>query len=73
VQRKAWSLSGPRKQKETRFYKERPKIKAKQDKFDVAVNMPTPGTGTWQVTPISEKERFLASHKVRLTQSGTLR
>ncbi len=46
------------------FYSETPQQKAQQDAFDQAMkNIKDPGTGTWQATPPTKKERLLAWHK----------
>jgi hypothetical protein len=46
------------------FYKETPEQKKQQDAFDQAIkNIKDPGTGTWQATPPTKKERLLAWHK----------
>lgn len=46
------------------FYKEPEAVKKQQDAFDQAMkNIKDPGTGTWQATPPTKKERLLAWHK----------
>lgn len=46
------------------FYKEDPKMAARQDAFDQAArNVPAQGAGTWQAGPVSKKDRLLAWHK----------
>jgi hypothetical protein len=46
------------------FYKETPEQKTQQDAFDKALkNVTAPGTGTWQATPPTKKEKLLAWHK----------
>ncbi|MDD2754403.1 MAG: hypothetical protein PHS80_02630 [Methanothrix sp.] len=46
------------------FYKETEAMKKQQDAFDLALkNVKAPGTGTWQATPPTKKEKLLAWHK----------
>jgi len=46
------------------FYKETEAMKKQQDAFDQTMkNIKDPGTGTWQATPPTKKERLLAWHK----------
>ncbi len=46
------------------FYSETTEQKKQQDAFDQALkNVTAPGTGTWQATPPTKKERLLAWHK----------
>jgi len=46
------------------FYRETPEQKKQQDAFDNALkNVTAPGTGTWQATPPTKKEKLLAWHK----------
>jgi hypothetical protein len=46
------------------FYKETPEQKAQQDAFDQAIkNIKDPGTGTWQATPPTKKDRLIAWHR----------
>ena len=46
------------------FYKETPEQKKQQEQFDQSLkDVKDPGTGTWQATPPTKKERLLAWHK----------
>jgi len=54
----------PQQKRSGGFYKENPEQKAQQDAFDQALkNVTAPGTGTWQATPPTKKERLLAWHR----------
>jgi len=46
------------------FYVESEAMRKQQDAFDQAMkNVKGPGTGTWQATPPTKKERLLAWHR----------
>jgi len=46
------------------FYKETEAMRKQQEAFDKAIkNIKDPGTGTWQATPPTKKERLLAWHR----------
>jgi len=54
----------PQQKKSGGFYSETPEQKKQQDAFDQAMrNVKDPGTGTWQATPPTKRERLLAWHK----------
>lgn len=54
----------PKPQKSGGFYQETAAQKVLQDKFDQTLkHIPANGTGTWQATPPTKKERLLAWHK----------
>lgn len=51
-------------QKSGGFYQETAAQKVLQDKFDQTLkHIPANGTGTWQATPPTKKERLLSWHK----------
>lgn len=61
---KALDQQEPQQKKSGGFYKETPEQKKQQDAFDNALkNVTAPGTGTWQATPPTKKEKLLAWHK----------
>jgi hypothetical protein len=46
------------------FYKETEAMKKQQEAFDQAMkNIKDPGTGTWQATPPTKKDRLIAWHR----------
>jgi len=54
----------PQQRKSGGFYKETPEQKKQQDAFDQAMkNVKDPGTGTWQATPPTKRERLMAWHR----------
>lgn len=54
----------PKQKKSGGFYQESEKQKAEQDAFDQALkDIKDPGTGTWQATPPTKRQRLLAWHK----------
>jgi len=64
VKQEALDQQEPQQRKSGGFYKETPELKAQQDAFDKALkNVKDPGTGTWQATPPTKRERLLAWHR----------